>query len=93
MSGFKFTYCPNCRRNTAHDLYTSSGGYLHSLCTDDGYDVCSSAVVSSITGSGNKYCGNCRENTEHVRYNSINEYVHWMCCSCGKDISSSSSEY
>jgi hypothetical protein len=92
MLGFKLTYCPNCRRLTAHDIYSSDAGYLHSMCTEDGYDICSSTEILSITGEGNKLCGNCRVNTEHIRYNSVSGYFHWFCCSCGKDVPSGASE-
>ena len=92
MLGLKLTYCPNCRTATAHDLYISSGGYLHSLCTDCGKDVDSSAKINRQNGEASKNCSRCGTITEHIRYISSGGYIHWFCCSCGKDIDSGAKE-
>jgi len=90
MPGFKLTYCAKCRRTTSHDIYISSGDYLHSLCMDCGKDNASDARVSEINGDGMKECPKCNVQTEHIRYISQGDYIHWFCCSCGKDIGSDS---
>jgi hypothetical protein len=90
MPGFKISYCERCRKTSAHDIYISEGGYLHSLCTDCGKDCSSGAQYDNINGDAEKYCDSCRINTSHIRYISTGGYIHWFCCSCGKDISSDS---
>lgn len=92
MPGFKMTYCPKCRNATAHDIYISSGGYIHSLCADCGKDAESSAKVDSHNGEAVKSCSRCKITTEHIRYISPEGYIHWFCCSCGKDIDSAAKE-
>lgn len=92
MAGFKYTHCSRCGQNTAHDIYISEGGYLHSLCTDCGKDVDSSSRVGELNGSSTKNCLKCDATTEHIRYISEGGYIHWFCCSCGKDIDSGSRE-
>ena len=89
MPGFKLTFCRRCGQRSAHDIYISKGGYLHSLCTDCGKDADSSARCAEITGEATKECGKCGTNTEHLRYISEGGYIHWFCCSCGKDVDSS----
>ena len=88
MAGFINTYCPRCRKITIHDLYFSSGGYLHSLCTQVGKDVNSSAKFQKQNGAGYKNCTRCGKNTEHIRYISSTGYIHWFCCSCGRNFNS-----
>lgn len=92
MAGFKFTWCGRCGADSAHDLYTDSNGYLHSMCTNCGRDVSSNSRLDHISGEGTKTCSKCDTNTEHLRYIDSNGYVHWFCCSCGRDISSSARE-
>jgi len=92
MVGFINTYCPRCRKITIHDLYVSSGGYLHSLCTQYGKDVNSSAKFQKQNGAGYKNCTRCGKNTEHIRYICSKGYIHWFCCSCGKDVNSGTKE-
>jgi RNase P subunit RPR2 len=86
MSGFRHTYCPKCRRDTAHDIYVNSSNRLHSKCIDCGDDSWSTADLREINGGGNKHCSNCQANTEHIRFTSESDSIHWFCCSCGHDV-------
>lgn len=88
MTGFKYTSCGRCSSRTAHDIYVSSGGYLHSLCTECGKDSESASKIDYENGSATKECSRCEATTEHIRYISKGGYIHWFCCSCGKDIES-----
>ena len=88
MPGFKQTYCAICHKQTEHNLYVNSMGYLHSFCTDCGKDVGSSEMINRQTGEAAKHCSRCGTVTEHVRYAGSNDYVHWFCCSCGQDVHS-----
>lgn len=91
MSGFKYTYCHRCSTRTAHDIYVSSGGYLHSLCTECGKDADAASKIDYENGNATKECTRCETTTEHIRYISKGGYIHWFCCSCGKDIESGAS--
>ncbi len=86
MAGFKLTYCRRCSSRTSHDIYISSGGYLHSLCTECGKDAVADATFDHENGMATKNCNRCETTTEHIRYISTGNYIHWFCCSCGKDI-------
>lgn len=83
------TYCRRCGKEQVHEIYISSGGYLHSLCTECGKDVRSSSEVKKTTASMTKHCGSEDDSRHHIRYISTGGYIHWFCCTCGKDIRSS----
>jgi NMD protein affecting ribosome stability and mRNA decay len=88
MADMITTYCRRCGKEQIHEVYISSGGYLHSLCTECGKDVSSDAKVNRTTSNMSRYCGNEDATRYHIRYISNGGYIHWFCCSCGKDISS-----
>ena len=83
-----YTYCPRCKKETAHEIYISSGGYLHSLCTECGKDVCSDAKVAEIVTTLTKTCDCGGKSCVHIKYISKGGYIHWFCCGCGKDVCS-----
>jgi len=89
MPGFLNTYCSRTGRNETHDIYVSSGGHLHSLCTACGKDVGSTHEVAAETGHGVMDCPRCSCQTAHLRYESSGGHIHWFCASCGRDIGSS----
>jgi len=82
-----YTYCPRCKKDTAHEIYISTGGYLHSLCTECGKDVSSDAKVSEIVTDLTKTCDREGKRCIHIKYISSGGYIHWFCCGCGKDVS------
>jgi len=88
VGGIQYCYCRKCKKETAHEVYISKGGYLHSLCTMCGKDVGSSAEVKDICGVMAIECSSERVSRVHVKYLSKGNYIHWFCCSCGKDVSS-----
>lgn len=84
------TYCRRCGKEQLHEVYESSGGYLHALCTECGKDVCSDSRVKRTTSSMNRECGSEGASRYHIRYISTGGYLHWFCCTCGKDVCSDS---
>ena len=82
------TYCRRCRKEQLHEIYKSSGEYLHSLCTECGKDVRSDARVKRVTSNMTRHCGSEDASRHHIRYISTGGYIHWFCCTCGKDVRS-----
>ena len=80
------TYCRRCGKEQIHEIYKSSAGYLHSLCTECGEDVYSDAKVKRITSNMMRICGGDGDSRYHIRYISTRGYIHWFCCTCGKDV-------
>ncbi|GEM_PF-2347302 len=83
-----YTYCPRCKKETAHEIYVSPGGYLHCMCIECGKDVSSYATVSEIVTTLTKTCDREGKSCAHIKYISSGGYIHWFCCGCGKDVSS-----
>ncbi len=90
MSEIKYCYCPNCKKQTAHDIYIDTSGYLHSLCTMCGKDVESLSRVKKICLYTTLECPSEQGNKLHIKYLDSSGYIHWFCLSCGKDIESRS---
>ena len=84
------THCANCGERQPHEIYISSNGYVHSLCTGCGKDVYGATPVHEVAGGMVKACA--RENADryHVKYISKTGYIHWMCGTCGSDVHSAS---
>lgn len=88
MADMITTYCRRCGKEQLHEIYKSSGGYLHSLCTECGKDVCSDTEVKRVTSNMMRQCGSEYASRHHIRYISTGGYIHWFCCTCGKDVCS-----
>ena len=89
MSEIITTYCRRCGKEQPHEIYISTGGYLHSLCTECGKDVGASERIDELAGSMFRECGSEGASRYHIKYISTGGYIHWFCCTCGKDIGSS----
>ena len=90
MSEIKTCYCPYCEKETAHDIYIDTSGYVHSLCTQCGKDEESRKRVKKICLYSRLECSREQDNKLHIKYLDTNGYIHWFCLSCGKDIESRS---
>jgi hypothetical protein len=80
------TYCRNCGEQQPHEIYQSSDGYIHSLCTVCGKDVYGATPVGEITGGAVRACAREKADRYHVKYISKTGYIHWFCSTCGNDV-------
>ena len=90
MSEIKYIYCPVCKKQTAHDIYISESGYLHSLCIRCGKDFESRSKVKKICLYTTLECPSEKGDRLHAKYLDLRGYIHWFCLSCGRDIESRS---
>ena len=75
MAEIIYTHCRRCGKEMPHEIYVSSGGYLHSLCTECGKDVGASERVGTLEGSMNRECGREGGNRYHIKYISTGGYM------------------
>lgn len=84
------THCNTCGEDQPHEIYLSTSGYVHSLCTACGKDVYGATPVDEITGGMVRLCAREKADRYHVKYISKTGYIHWLCGTCGGDVRSAS---